>query len=65
MRDPMLVVGYLLGAAMVVTGLLILAGLLRAPEQWDPTLGTIFGVIILLFGIYRLAMTETKRRRGG
>lgn len=64
MRDPMLLVGYILGVVMVVVGLLILGGVISSPEVWSPTLKTIFGLIVLLFGIYRIAVTETKRRRG-
>jgi len=62
MRNPMIMIGYLLGGAMVVIGLLVTIGQLTLRGDVDPMLGTIFGIVILLFGCYRLAVTDMKRR---
>lgn len=63
MRNPMIMIGYLLGAAMVIIGLLVTIGQLTLRGEVDPMLGTIFGIVILLFGLYRLAVTDMKRRQ--
>lgn len=62
MRNPMIMIGYLLGGAMVIIGLLVTIGQLTLRGDVDPMLGTIFGIVIFLFGCYRLAVTDLKRR---
>ena len=62
MRNPMIMIGYLLGGAMVIIGLLVTIGQLTLRGDVDPMLGTVFGIVILLFGCYRLAVTDLKRR---
>ncbi len=62
MRNPMIMIGYLLGGAMVIVGLLVTLGRLTLRGDVDPMLGTVFGLVILLFGCYRLAVTDMKRR---
>ena len=63
MRNPAILVGYVLGGALIVAGLLILTGLFRLRAAWDPLFATMFGLVVLLFGIYRIVITDTKRRR--
>ncbi|MGE3801693.1 MAG: hypothetical protein AB7H80_11795 [Candidatus Kapaibacterium sp.] len=63
MRNPGIVIGYLLGGALVVAGILILSGLFKLRAAWDPLFATMFGIVTLLFGIYRIVLTDTKRRR--
>ena len=63
MRNPNLLIGYLLGGVMALAGILILSGFLKSRTTWDPLFGTIFGLVVLLFGIYRIVITDTKRRR--
>ncbi|MDB5035662.1 MAG: hypothetical protein JWQ98_2903 [Chlorobi bacterium] len=56
-----------LGGLMVIMGILILAGYFTFPGdgRMDTSmLRTVFGIIMILFGIYRLAVTFTQRRRG-
>ena len=63
MRNPGIVIGYLLGGALVVAGILILSGLFKLRAAWDPLFATMFGIVTLLFGVYRIVLTDTKRRR--
>ena len=62
-RNPMIVVGYILGSIMIVVGILILTGVLQLQRELDPSLTTIFGIVIILYGFYRIAIVDTKRRR--
>jgi hypothetical protein len=59
-------IGYLLGAVMIVIGALILFGLVEL-RYGDPQSGsmlrTMFGIVLVLYGIYRIAVSETARRR--
>ena len=66
MRGNLLWVGYILGVAMLVMGILILSGFfqLRGTEAGQMSLlQTVCGVVLLLYGIYRLVMTNTQRKR--
>lgn len=66
MRGNLLWVGYILGVAMLVMGILILSGFfqLRGTEAGQMSLmQTVFGVVLLLYGIYRLVMTDMQRKR--
>lgn len=60
--NPMLAIGYVLGTAMFLVGVAILSGLVELRNDVDPTLNTVFGIVILLFGIYRVVVTEAKRK---
>lgn len=48
---------------MSVAGLLILFGVLELRAGSNSSFGTLFGVVLLLFGLYRIAVTQGKRRR--
>ncbi len=60
-------IGYVLGGAMVIAGLLVLSGffILRWEQggEGGSMLRTVFGIVLLLFGIYRIALTTMQRRR--
>ena len=62
MRNPVLLLGYIFGTAMTVAGVLILTGYLKlqGSNGDDHAFGTIFGLVLLLLGIYRLVMTQGK-----
>ncbi len=62
-RNPMIIVGYILGGIMVIFGIFVLTGLFELRSDLDASLGTIFGIVILLYGLYRIAITDTKRRK--
>ncbi len=62
-RNPMIIVGYILGSMMVIFGIFVLTGLFELRSDLDASLGTIFGIVILLYGLYRIAITDTKRRK--
>lgn len=61
--NPMIIVGYILGSVMVIFGILVLTGYFELRSDLDPSLGAIFGIVILLYGLYRIAITDTKRRK--
>jgi uncharacterized membrane protein HdeD (DUF308 family) len=67
----MLTVGYIVGFAMLLLGALILFGFFQFRDslgEGSDMLRTMFGIVLMLYGIYRLAMSETARRqknRGG
>lgn len=63
MRNPMTLIGYLLGTAMVIVGLLVLLGVLKLRAGDNSAFGTLFGLVLLLFGVYRIAVTQAKQRR--
>ncbi|MCE2502853.1 MAG: hypothetical protein J4G05_02165 [Chlorobi bacterium] len=63
MRNPNVLIGYLLGGSMVLVGILILTGVFKLRATWDPLFETIFGIVVLLFGVYRIVITDTKRRQ--
>jgi uncharacterized membrane protein HdeD (DUF308 family) len=58
-------IGYVLGAVMVIMGVLILSGFfaLRWEDGGDSTLRTVFGIVLLLYGVYRIVLTTMQRRR--
>jgi len=63
---PIYLVGYILGTVMLIMGSLVIAGFFdfqRGSMDESPMLRTIFGLVLILYGIYRLAITETQRRR--
>ena len=57
---------YILGAVMVIVGALLLLGLVE--PRFNPAGGerlrTMFGIVLMLFGGYRIATLEMSRRRG-
>lgn len=58
--------GYILGSVMVVVGALVLVGFFEfrgSGGESGSMLRTVFGLVLLLYGLYRLAITETQRRR--
>ncbi len=63
MKDPMIMLGYVLGAAMVCIGIAILAGLLALRGDVDPMLNIVFGGVVTLFGLYRVVVTHAKRKQ--
>jgi uncharacterized membrane protein YkgB len=58
-------IGYILGVAMLVVGVLVLAGLAmqNLGGEGGEMLRTMFGIVLILYGVYRLALTEMQRRR--
>jgi hypothetical protein len=62
----MLAIGYILGAVMTVLGALVLLGFFELRSA-DPASGamlrTMFGIVLMLYGIYRIAVSEMTRRR--
>jgi uncharacterized membrane protein HdeD (DUF308 family) len=59
-------IGYILGSVMVIVGALVLSGFLEfrgSGGEGGSMLRTVFGLVLLLYGIYRVAITETQRRR--
>lgn len=66
MRRNLLVVGYLLGTAMLIVGVLVMAGFFqfqRGALGDSSMLRNVFGLVLILYGIYRIAITESQRRR--
>ena len=66
MRGNLLWVGYILGVAMLVMGILFLSGFfqLKGTEAGEMSLlQTVFGIVLLLYGMYRLVMTDMQRKR--
>ncbi len=55
--------GFLFGGLMVVVGVLMLGGWLGFSGGPSPLLRTVFGVVVLLYGIYRIVITDSERRR--
>lgn len=59
-------IGYILGSAMVIVGALVLFGFFQfrgSAGDSASMLRTIFGIVLMLYGIYRLAITQMQRRR--
>ena len=63
MRNPMIIVGYVLGAVMLTAGLLILFGILKLRAGENTMLSTVFGLVLALFGIYRIVVTQGRQRQ--
>lgn len=61
----MLWIGYILGGMMVIMGALILLGFFEFQADTVPMLRIMFGLVLLLYGIYRITVTEMARRRAG
>jgi uncharacterized membrane protein YkgB len=58
-------IGYILGVAMLVVGVLVLAGLAmqNLGGEGGEMLRTMFGIVLILYGVYRVALTDMQRRR--
>jgi uncharacterized membrane protein HdeD (DUF308 family) len=59
-------IGYILGAVMIIAGALVLSGYFElrwAADDGGTLLRTMFGIVLVLYGIYRIAVTDTARRR--
>lgn len=62
----MRLIGYILGIVMFILGLLILVGFFEfrgSTGESGEMLRTIFGIVLMLYGLYRLSITEMQRRR--
>lgn len=62
----MLMLGYVLGSVMLVMGVLVLLGFFQfqgGMGEAGDTLRVVFGIVLMLYGIYRISITETQRRR--
>jgi phosphate transport system substrate-binding protein len=57
------IIGYAAAAMLLILGVSVLAGWVRV--QHGPGLRTAFGVVLLLYAGYRLAVLRMKPRRGG
>ncbi len=55
------IIGYTAAAMMVLLGVAVLAGWIRMPQ--GPVVRTVFGVVLLLYAGYRLAVLRLKPRR--
>jgi hypothetical protein len=57
---------YILGSLMIIAGALAVAGVLE-PRFVDPQNGArlrvMFGLVLILFGVFRIATLEISRRR--
>ena len=65
MRPALLWIGYILGTVMIVVGLLVLLGYFQfqgSAEEGSDMLRTVFGIVLMLYGIYRISITEMQRR---
>jgi hypothetical protein len=47
---------------IVILGILMLSGILL-PDNADKSLTNVMGIVFILFGLYRLAMYHTQRKR--
>lgn len=64
MRNPIILAGYVFGTLMFLAGIAVLTGLLQLRnDESSPMLATVFGVVLLLLGIYRLVLTRVKHQR--
>lgn len=56
------IAGYTLSVLMGVVGILILSGILMT-EGVTPQLRVLFGVVLVLYSVYRFMITRTRLRR--
>ncbi len=47
---------------MILMGALMVFGVFTSPRQ-DPALMRMMGIVLILFGVYRMAMYHTKQQR--
>ncbi len=64
--SPTYLIGYVLGAVMLVMGVSVLGGFFvgNGGVMTDTTVRTVFGIVLILFGIYRIVITTQARKRG-
>lgn len=62
-RLPLLLLGYAVAVVMAGTGVAVLAGYFGT-EDVPSQLRITLGVVLVLFGAYRAAMTATQARQG-
>ena len=65
MRGNLLWIGYVLGGVMFLLGLAILTGYLnvQTAEGTGGPLQTVFGTVMMLYGVYRFVLTIMQRRK--
>ncbi|MES2765682.1 MAG: hypothetical protein V4642_07440 [Bacteroidota bacterium] len=56
------ILNYGVRAAMIIVGLLMVLGVFSPPRQ-DASLMRMMGIVMILFGVYRMAMYYTKQQR--
>lgn len=56
------ILNYGVRLVMIIVGLLMVFGFFTAPRQ-DPALMRMMGIVLILFGVYRMAMYYTKQQR--
>lgn len=56
------IINYTIRGLIVIVGLLILFGGIVLP-QVDAKANTVFGIVFILFGLYRIAMYYTAQKR--
>jgi hypothetical protein len=55
------IINYIVRSFIVVLGILIITGVIF--NEFDPQMRIVFGVVFILFGIYRLTMYYTQEKR--
>lgn len=63
--SSMYLIGYVLGGVMLLMGISILGGFFvgNGGVMTDTTVRTVFGVVLILFGLYRIVVTTQARKR--
>ncbi len=56
------IVGYMISALMATVGILVLSGVLMA-EGMTTQLRVIFGIVLVLYSVYRFMMTRARKRQ--
>lgn len=56
------IINYGIRILIILLGLLSVSGILM-PEDSDPTMMRVFGVVFVLFGFYRLALYRANKKR--
>ena len=56
------IINYGIRILIILIGLLFVSGILM-PEDSDPKMMRVFGVVFVLFGFYRLALYRAKKKR--
>jgi len=57
-----MIMGYAISALMATVGILVLTGVLMT-EGMTTQLRVLFGVVLVLYSVYRFMMTRTRRRQ--
>ena len=56
------IINYSIRILIILLGLLFVSGFIM-PEDSDPTMMRVFGVVFVLFGFYRLALYRANKKR--